>query len=138
MQENWKLWFPIAGDTTKYCIQSIYRDNTNIRVILIPEDKIILRKMTITLTAILNAYTYLTINEESEKIQGLIQIPYKNYVNHAWNFFIITNSPYIKVTDEESYGTIKFLEYEHFCIVTKHDVLHFLTNVTPIVQIEEA
>ena len=135
MSQQWIQWKPVKGLSNKYYIDYVYECSQKLRVVLYEEDqkeKNYTKKLVIEFDAV---FSY-KLTDETFRLGtiSLLDELYGTDFYSKWTFFQVTDSPYLKLLSEESYGISDAYEVKHFVLIDSNSILDVIASSEPKVE----
>ncbi len=132
MFQRWVKWEPTEGLVNKYYIDYIYECSQKLKIVLSEEDqkeKIDVKKLIVEFDAV---FSY-KLTDETFRLGtiSLLDGLYGGDFYSKWTFFKVTNSPYLKLLSEESYGISDSYGVKHFAFIDANSILDVIASGDP-------
>jgi hypothetical protein len=129
MIENWIRWEPIRGLSAKYYIESISDSIEGFQILLV-DAKDENKKTQIIFEDSVDSYKRTDETFKHKLVCDLHEKFGRNFYGD-WTFFKVTNSSYIQLLSEESYGISDSRPLIHFSLLGADSVVDIICDYEP-------
>ncbi len=131
--EIWEKWIPNNNLAKKYCISNIEHNNKLGFKVRLLESQSSQKMIEIVFADSVWFYRYTDESFRQDTV-AYLRANYGSKFYANWTFFKIKKSKYLKWISNESYGMYDDMDWQHFCILTDHEILDIVANYEPEIK----